>query len=69
MTTHRRRTKIEFLLELRNDPERKPLSQMIYELFYLMLKQKEIPRHYFSRYLFKKGITNLTDYLPNNLVK
>jgi hypothetical protein len=68
MTNHRRRTKIEFLLELRNDPDRKPLSQMIYELFYLMLKQKELPRHYFSRYLFKKGITNLKDYLPNNLL-
>ena len=68
MANHRRRTKMEFFMELRNDPERKPLYRMIYELFYLLLIHKEIPKHYFSRYLFKKGITNLKDYLPNNLL-
>jgi hypothetical protein len=59
---------MEFFMELRNDPERKPLHQMIYELIYMMLIQKVIPKHYFSRYLFKKGIKNLRNYLPNNLL-
>jgi hypothetical protein len=68
MANHLIHTKIDFFIELRNDPDRKPMLQMIYELFYLMMNQKVIPKHYFSRYLFKKGITNLKDYLPNKLL-
>jgi hypothetical protein len=68
MAKYVRRTKKEFLIELIKDQERKSLFRMIYEFGYLFLIYKEIPRHYFSRYLFKKGITNLKDYLPNNLI-
>ena len=33
----------------------------------LLLHHREIPVHYFSRYLFKKGMTNIRDYVPNGL--
>jgi hypothetical protein len=68
MLNHVRRSKIEFLGELIKDPDRKSLFRMIYEFVYLMMIYKEIPNHYFSRYLFKKGITNIKDYLPNNVL-
>jgi len=68
MTIHKRRTRIEFFRELITDPDRKSIFLMIYEVFYLFLIYRELPKHYFSRYLFKKGITNLKDYLPNNLI-
>src|ERR1035437_4094285 len=55
---------IDFL----KDPDRKPLSKIIYELFYLTFLYRELPIHYFSRFLFKKGITNIKDYLPNKFL-
>lgn len=68
MTNHIRRTKKEFFIDLIKDPERKSLFRMGFEFFYLFLVYREIPKHYFSRYLFKKGITNIRNYLPNNLL-
>lgn len=63
------RTKPEQLIEILKDPDRKPLSRIIYELFYLLFIYKEIPVHYFSRYLFKRSTSNVQNYLPNKLIK
>jgi hypothetical protein len=58
---------MDMLREILKDPERKPISVMIRDLVYLFLKYKELPVHYFSRYLFKKGVRNIQDYVPNRL--
>jgi hypothetical protein len=63
------RTKPEQLIEILKDPDRKPLFLIIRELFYLLFFFKELPVHYFSRYLFKNGTTNINNYLPNKLLR
>jgi Sugar-transfer associated ATP-grasp len=68
MTTQNRKTKIEFIKELVKDPDRKSLFRMVFEFCCLFLTYRELPKHYFSKYLFKKGITNIKDYLPNRLL-
>jgi hypothetical protein len=62
------RTNLVLLTDIFKDPDRKPLSKIIYELFYLFFIYRELPVHYFSRFLFKKGITNIKDYLPNKFL-
>jgi hypothetical protein len=62
------RTRPEQLIEILKDPDRKPLLRIIFELFNLLFIHKELPVHYFSRYLFKKGTTNIKDYLPGKLI-
>jgi hypothetical protein len=57
-------SKIRFLFELMRDPERKSILKMISEMIYLGFVHKDYPGHYFSRYLFKKGKTNILDYYP-----
>jgi hypothetical protein len=54
--------------DLLKDPDRKSITRIIYELFYLLIIYREIPVHYFSRYLFKKQITNIKDFLPNKFL-
>jgi hypothetical protein len=63
-----KRTRMVQLREILKDPDRKPLTRMIYELFYLSLIYKELPFHYVTRYLFKKEATNIKNYLPNKLI-
>jgi hypothetical protein len=62
------RTRLDQLTEIFKDPDRKPVFQIIYELLYLLIIYKELPLHYFSRYLFKKGTANIKDYLPGKLI-
>ncbi len=69
MTDIRKRTRFEQLKEILRDPERKSIMLMAYELFYLTLLHKELPVHYFSRYLFKNGTSNIKEYLPNKLIR
>jgi hypothetical protein len=59
------KSNLELLKELLKDPERKPLYKIFYELIVLLFTYKELPVHYFSRYLFKKRITNYKDFMPN----
>lgn len=54
--------------ELYYDPERKSLIQIFYDLLTLTFYHGKFPRHYFSRYLFKKGKTNIKDYIPNDIL-
>ena len=63
-----KRTTLELFREILNDPDRKPLFKIIYEPLYLLFTYRELPVHYFSRYLFKKRISNIEDYLPNKFL-
>ena len=63
-----KRTNTEVFIELFNDPDRKSIFRIFAEIIYLIFIYRELPKHYFSRYLFKKGITNIKDYLPNKLL-
>ncbi len=64
----RKKSNLDFFRELINDPDRKPLFRIFADIFILLFTFKEIPVHYFSRYLFKKDKTNIKDYLPNKFL-
>jgi hypothetical protein len=68
MTKLKKLKKLDLVAEILKDPDRKPLFTIIYELFSILFKYRELPKHYFSRYLFKKGITNVENYLPNKFL-
>jgi hypothetical protein len=57
------------LAEILKDPERKPLTGIFKDNINLLIHYRETPVHYFSRYLFKKGTTNIRDYIPNQLAE
>jgi hypothetical protein len=54
--------------EFLKDPERKDLLNISGEVLLLLLRFGSFPRHYFSRYLFKKGRNNITDYFPDKFL-
>lgn len=56
------------LIDLLKDPDRKSIIRIVRELIILFITYKEIPKHYFTRYLYKKRINNIRDYLPNKLL-
>lgn len=62
-----KRTRAQMLAEILKDPERKPLTEILQDNLKLLIHYREMPVHYFSRYLFKKGMTNVKDYIPNRL--
>jgi hypothetical protein len=55
----------QLLLELLKDPERKSIGRIAYEVLSLTIKYRELPKHYFSRYLFKKDSPSPVNFLPN----
>ena len=60
--------KLRLLLEIFNDPERKPIWTIVKDLFSLSIYYRKLPRHYFTRYLFKKGRSNIKDYFPDDFL-
>jgi hypothetical protein len=58
----------ELIMQLYRDPERKSVMRMVYELVYLTFKFRTIPRHYFSRFLFKQDRVNIDDYYPSKVL-
>lgn len=58
----------ELIKQFMKDPERKSLPKIVTELAYLTLTFKTLPRHYFSRLLFKKDRTNIKDYFPSKVL-
>ena len=48
-----------------SDRSRKPLWQMLYENILLLLKDKTLPVHYYSRGLYQKGQKDLYGYVNN----
>ena len=62
------RSNREIFIEILKDPDRKPLFQIFSECLDLLFTYREMPVHYISRYLFKKQVTNIKDYIPNNIL-
>lgn len=60
--------KLRLLLEIFNDPERKPIWTIVKDLFSLSIYYRKLPRHYFTRYLFKKGRSNIKDYFTDDFL-
>jgi Sugar-transfer associated ATP-grasp len=56
------------IAELLKDPDRKSLFRMIRELLYLSVVFRSFPRHYFSRYLFKKESNGIMNYYPDDFL-
>ena len=55
-------SKKEYLSQVVHDPDRKSVLKMASDIFSLILYHKRFPKHYFSKYLYKKYITNIKDY-------
>jgi len=47
--------------------DRKPFWKILLECIHLLKIYRSIPKHYFKRYLYKKGVTNYSDYIPEQL--
>lgn len=45
------------------DKNKKPFIQMIYEIIQCWISEKEIPKHYLTKLLYKKGVDNYLDYM------
>ena len=56
------------ILEVLKDPDRKTLFNMFSDILTLTIYFKKLPKHYFGKYLFKKGKTNIKDYYPDDLL-
>jgi len=61
-------SKYKLLLELIKDPDRKPFPVIFRDLVTLSIFYRKFPSHYFSRFLFKKGRSNIKDYFPNDFL-
>jgi len=59
---------LRLLMEIIKDPDRKSLLTITKDLFSLGIYYRQFPRHYFSRYLFKKGKSNIKDYFPDDFL-
>ena len=60
-----KKSKIELLLDIYKDPDRKSIYKILIELLSLTLYHGVIPTHYFAYFLFKKNTTNIKDYYPS----
>lgn len=68
MAETKKQGKLKLIRMVYDDPERKPVTKILYELLDLFIVYREIPVHYFSRFLFKKDVKNVKDYLPNKFL-
>ena len=59
---------VNLFMQLIRDPERKSLFTIFLECIYLLVIYREMPVHYFSRFLFKKNMTDIKNYLPNKFL-
>ncbi|MDP4222854.1 MAG: sugar-transfer associated ATP-grasp domain-containing protein [Bacteroidota bacterium] len=56
----------ELVTDFLKDRERKPILQIMGETFLLFFRSGRFPRHYYSRFLFKKDSSNIFDYFPDS---
>jgi hypothetical protein len=54
-----------FFPSILKEKDRKSLLKIFIELIVLFLRDRALPVHYFSRYLYIKGSTNYKDFVPN----
>jgi len=59
---------VNLIIQLIKDPERKSLFTIFFECIYLLAIYREMPVHYFSRFLFKKNMSDVKNYLPNKFL-
>lgn len=45
------------------DPDKKPYPKIFYEAFRAGIEERELPRHYFSKLLYRKDVDNYLDYI------
>jgi len=50
------------------DHDRKSIPKLIAELTSMFVKQKCVPVHYFSRFIYKKDCKNIFDFLPDKFL-
>lgn len=56
----------QFFVKFNNfitDPDKKPYRQIAWEAIKCGFAERELPRHYFTRLLYKKGADNYLDYM------
>ncbi len=46
-----------------SDSERKSICRIILEAIYLGFKNGELPKYYFTRFLYRQGVKNINDYI------
>jgi hypothetical protein len=68
MKTHSELNTKQLIQQLLKDPDRKSLAKITAELVYLTFLFRQLPKHYFSRFLFKKNRTNIGDYFPSKIL-
>jgi hypothetical protein len=68
MANYKERSNLLLLVDIIKDPDRKSIPRIIIEFFSVLFYYREIPVHYFSRYLFKRGATGIKNYLPNGFL-
>ena len=60
-------TGIRLISDILKDTDRKSISKIVYEFIRLFIKYRELPLHYFTHYLYKKGTNDFMAYMPNKL--
>jgi hypothetical protein len=68
MANQKQMTSADLFIDLLKDPYRKLIFKILTELISLFIFYKSFPRQYFSRYLFKKDILNIKDYMPDKFL-
>jgi len=63
-----KKSKRVLISEVIADPDRKMILNIMSDILSLTVYHKSFPRHYFSRYLFKKGRINIKDYFSNKFL-
>jgi hypothetical protein len=59
------RNGISIAPKLFHDKERKSMLKILTDIFSLVIDQRTLPVHYFSRHLYKLGANNIHNYIPN----
>ncbi len=56
---------LERFKKMMNDPERKSMCQIIYEVLHLWVRHSDFPFHYYPQGLYKKYRDDIADYVGN----
>ncbi|SNY99615.1 sugar-transfer associated ATP-grasp domain-containing protein [Flagellimonas pacifica] len=55
---------VEILRSILKDKRKKNLPLLVFEFLNLWVIHKEVPTHYFSRFLYRKEFSNYKDFIP-----
>lgn len=68
MKASRRFSQAMRLAQVVRDPQRKGLLRILYEAGRCAIREREVPAHYFTRLLYKQGLSDGRDYIGNGKV-